>query len=260
MALSLEAQDIIRVAKGLFEDPNGNTTNKVTYVVEFEDTRNHASSRVAQLTFTLKEAMDEDEINERLDNLFPKIAKELENDTAAYVGTKILAKQGFTARHISSSSRRSIVDVKIFSEIADEVGDGVNVGIQPARGRLISRVNLRAALELVMKENMLKIMTSPAAGRGRNTPLRNRTGRFVNTSQVADVVITNPAANRPTMSIYYKYMIYPYQVFDPLHTKSPQKNLASHARNPQRIIGESLARAAKTILGNRYKLNIRQVL
>lgn len=260
MALSIDAQDIIKVAKGLFEDPNGNTTNKVTYIVEFEDTRKDASSRIAQITFTLKKPMDADEIDKRLDNIFPKIAKELENDVAAYAGTKLLAKQGFTAAHIAESSKESIIDVKIFSEIAEGVEDGVAVGVQPARGRLIGRKDLRAALEFLMKENMLKIMTSGLAGKGPGTPLKNRTGRFVNTSQVADVVVSNAVAKRPNLSIYYKYMIYPYQVFDPLHTQSPQKNLASHARNPQRIIGESLAKAAKTILGNRYRLNIRQVL
>lgn len=260
MALSLDAQDIIKVAKGLFEDPDGNTTNKITYIVEFEDTRNNASSRVAQVKFTLKEPMDADEIDERMKTVLPLIAKELENDVAAYVGTKILTKQGYTARHISASSKRSIIDVKIYSDIAEAVEDGVNVGVQPTKGRLLSRKNLRAALEFIMKENMLKIMTSGFAGTGRNSPLKHRTGRFVNTSQVADVVITNPAAKRPNASIYYKYMIYPYQVFDPAHTKSPQKNLASNARNPQKIIGESLARAAKTLLGDRYNISVRQVL
>ncbi|BAV81299.1 hypothetical protein [Vibrio phage VCPH] len=259
MALSLEARDIVNVAKGLFEDPDGNSRNKIDYIVEFEDTRRNHTSRVAQLRFTLKKPIDEDELDKQLENLFPRIAEVLENDAAAYVGTKILANQGFTRRHISASSRRSIVDVAFFDDVSDEVTQGVNVGVQPARGKLLSRLNLKAALELVMKENMLKIMTGPNAGM-RGGPLKNRTGRFINTSQVADAVITNAGAKRPNMSIYYRYMIYPYQVFDPKNTKSPQKNLASYARNPQRIIGESLAKAAKTILGDNYKLTIRQVL
>jgi hypothetical protein len=109
-----------------------------------------------------------------------------------------------------------------------------------------------------MKENMLEVMTGSSAGTGKDSPLKNRTGRFVSSAAVDSIVVPEKP-NRP-MSIYYRYMVYPYQVFDPKHTQSPQKGLASYMRNPQRIIGEALVSAARTLLGRQYKVVIRQVM
>ena len=258
MAFSKGADAIVELAKGLFEDPNGTSTNTVKYVAEFNDSRSSESGSMT-LTYTLKKPISEEELDKDFEKYFSKISGELGNTGADLIASTLLRKQGFTAEDISLSSLKGTLDIAFNEEIADEVGTGVNVGIQPAKGRLTSQRTMRNLLETLMKENMLKEMTSPLAGTGRNSPLRNRTGRFVASSQVDYLTVLNNREGKQTLSLYYKYMIYPYQVFDPVHTLSPDMNLASRARNPQRIIHSALAKAAKTLLGDRYHITIKQV-
>ena len=176
------------------------------------------------------------------------------------IASTLLARQGFSKEDIKLSTKNGVIDVDFNEEISDIADSGVNVGIQPKKGRLVSQLTMRNLLETVMKENMLSAMTAPSAGKGRDTTLRNRTGRFINTTNLDKLTVrNNGAGEKQTLSLYYKYMVYPYQVFDPLHTQSPQMNLASRARNPQRIIHTALAKAAKTLLGDRYTISIRQV-
>lgn len=258
MAFSKGASAIVEIAKGLFEDPDGTDTNTVRYVAEFNDSRSENSAAMV-LTYTLKKPISEEELNSEFDNFFNKISDELGNTGTDLIASALLRRQGFAAEDIKLSSKKGTIDISFDPDIADSALKGANVGVQPAKGRLVSQSTLKNLLETVMKENMLKEMTSGAAGTGRNTPLRNRTGRFVASSRLDYLTILNNKDKRQTLSLYYKYMIYPYQVFDPVHTLSPQMNLASRARNPQRIIHSALAKAAKTILGDRYKVTIKQV-
>jgi hypothetical protein len=49
-------------------------------------------------------------------------------------------------------------------------------------------------------------------------------------------------------------MLHPYSVFDPRFGNT----LATPGRNPQRIIGEALEKAAKDIIHAKYKIVVRQ--
>lgn len=259
MAFSLGGEAIVQLAKGIFEDPDGNSKNTVKYVAEFNDSRDAKSASMV-LTYTLKKPILEEELEQDFSRFFSKISGELGNDGADLIASILLKRQGFTAENISLSSKQGTLDIAFDENIADEVTKGVNVGVQPEKGRLLNQNTLKNLLETVMKENMLKVMTSGSAGTGRTSPLRNRTGRFVASSRVDYLtILNNSGSKKQTLSLYYKYMVYPYQVFDPVHTQSPQMNLASAARNPQKIIHDALAKAAKTLIGDRYTVNIKQV-
>lgn len=256
---------IVQLAKGLFEDPEGKDRNQIRYKVDFKDTRSSNSASM-QITYTLKKPITEEELDADFDRMFKKIAAETGNVGADIIGSVLFSRAGFTKEDIKLSSKQGITTVKFdsTSDIAAEETAGANVGVQLVKGRFVSRGTLRDMLELLMRENMLSTMTKPSAGTGRNTPLRNRTGRFLSSAEVSSVNVINQRVagkvQSQKLSLYYKYMIYPYQVFDPVNTQSPQKNLASRARNPQKIIGDALARAAKTLVGNRYSISIQQVI
>ena len=258
MAFSPQGDLIVGIARGLFEDEGGADKNTVSYKAEFRD--NRSDETVMTLTYKLKKPITEEELNKDFKSLFSRISRELGGSGADVIASTLLARQGFTREDIQLSTQQGVIDVAFNDEISDEAENGVNVGIQPKKGRLVSQLTMRNLLETVMKENMLAAMTVPSAGTGRNSILRNRTGRFITSSNVdALTVINNGTGNKQTLSLYYKYMVYPYQVFDPVHTQSPQMGLASRARNPQRIIHTALAKAAKTLLGDRYYISIRQV-
>ncbi|CAM0079136.1 tail completion or Neck1 protein [Vibrio phage D51] len=259
MAFSAQGDLIVELAKGLFEDPDAEGKNTIQYKAEFRDNRSDAT--LMTLTYKLKKPITEEELDKDFATFFDKISKELGGKGSDVIASTLLTRQGFTKKDIQLSTQQGVMDVSFNEDIEEESSTGVNVGIQPKKGRLVSQLTMRNLLETVMKENMLAAMTSPSAGKGRDTILRNRTGRFVNTTNLDKLTVRNNGKNKKqTLSLYYKYMIYPYQVFDPLHTQSPQMNLASRARNPQRIIHTALAKAAKTLLGDRYTISIQQVL
>lgn len=75
--------------------------------------------------------------------------------------------------------------------------------------------------------------------------LRYQTGRFKNSFEIT-------SADRDT--IVYKYLFYPYEVFDPAVSSRP--DLASQGRNPRRYIEDNLRLAAQAI--TRRTFNIAQ--
>lgn len=260
MAFSAGAKEIVeQMARGIFEDPGAKGRNQISYTAEFTDTRSNDSALMT-FTYTLKKPISEKELNEDFENYFSQLQSNLGAQGGDALASIILKRQGFTKEDIRLSSEKGILDVAFNEEIENEATPGVNVGVQPERGRLLSQTNLKNLLEQVMKENLMSTMTSPLAGQGRNSPLKNRTGRFISSTHVDYLtVINNSRGDKQTLSLYYKYMIYPYQVFDPVHTKSPDMGLASQARNPQRLIHDALAKAAKTLVGERYHIKISQV-
>ena len=240
----------------LFEETSLGAKNKVTYEVNIADTRD--STTVTSMTFKLNNPITEADLVSASDNLFKKVSSELAANAATLLGSSLIYKHGLSDEVVQKPPKiKGIVDIRLGAP--EDAVTGLTVAARTVKGRLISQNNLQNMLELLMKENMLMEMTTGNAGGGLNTPLRNRTGRFVTSAQVDRISISNePGSKVQSMSIYYRYMIYPYQVFDPHNTKSPQMGLASSARNPQRIIGNALARAARTLLGSNYKLSIRQ--
>ena len=75
--------------------------------------------------------------------------------------------------------------------------------------------------------------------------LENRTGRFANSAEVTNV---SPMPN--SVEIQYTYQKDPYAVFEP-ENGNP---LASHGRDPRRIIGRTIREIAQEIMGTKYGL------
>ena len=75
--------------------------------------------------------------------------------------------------------------------------------------------------------------------------LENRTGRFANSAEVTNV---SPMPN--SVEIQYTYQKDPYAVFEP-ENGNP---LASHGRDPKRIIGRTIREIAQEIMGTKYGL------
>lgn len=118
--------------------------------------------------------------------------------------------------------------------------------LQSNSGKLVSQVNLRALLERLTRYYVVQDMTKPSGG-----GLRYRTGRFAHSVEISGVDASDRTGN---VSIFYKYMLRPYQVFDPRYGNK----MSSNQRNPQRIIGQAVAKAARDIIHSKYKISIQQ--
>lgn len=126
----------------------------------------------------------------------------------------------------------------------------LKAGIQLANGRFVSGTNLRALLKVLTIRNIMKEMTSATT-----SGLKYRTGRFASSIDVFPVSINKATPTK--LSLYYTYMLYPYATFDPAVSRQPWL-LKGGARNPQKLIGESLLKAAKEIIHARYSFDVKQ--
>jgi hypothetical protein len=261
--MSDAALAVLQVAKEAFNTGTSSKNKiKVTYELDFRDPRTDAV--LSTLQFKLSNPISDEKANKIIDEMYPLIASELGNRTAANIGAKLLEKQGIVKKireDIDSSFEASIDtgmgNIGNSNDLLSGVAGAAGL-VRTASGRLSSQMNIKASLELLMKENLLNTMTSPSAGRGINTPLRNRTGRFVNSTEIESVLVPEEPNNN--ISIYYKYMVYPYQVFDPNNTQSPEMGLSSRMRNPQKLIGDAIKGAARTLLNKKYRATIKQVM
>ncbi len=251
--LSDAAQDILKIAEDAFDGDKAGPKTKVTYEMDFRDPR--SGDVISTLQFKLGKPISEDKADKIINEMFPLISNVLEDRVAATVAANLMVQQGIVKRlreDVDSTFEATFID-----EPTDVAAAGATGAVRNAAGRFTSQVNLKASLELLMKENMLRTMTSPVAGSGPGSPLKYRTGRLLSSAEVATVTV--PEDTSGTLSIYYRYMVYPYQVFDPKNTRSPDTGLASYMRNPQKLIGDALQGAARKLLSKRYKVIIRQV-
>lgn len=130
-----------------------------------------------------------------------------------------------------------------------EAGD-LKTGIQLANGRFVSGTNLRALLKILTIKNVTEEMSS-----AHTTGLRFRTGRLASSVDVFPVAINKATPTK--LSLYYTYMLYPYATFDPAVSSQPWL-LKGGARNPQKLIGEALLKAAREIIHARYSFDVKQ--
>lgn len=250
----------LALTRALYEDEGGKKRGKVQYEVLVGDTRDDTT--FVTLRFESKVPINEGELERSVARSLEKMTSELAADAATQIGNDMLEQYGFTIAGPGQDvlKKRTTGSVNVSYDDTDGLEDGISAGIQTARGKLISQKNLQFLLNLLMKEYMLKEMTSPRAGTGRNSPLRNRTGRFVTSAEVTNVRLSNlpSAGGKQKLSLYYNYMIYPYQVFDP--ARSSRQDMASQARNPVRIIGEALAKAARDLVREQaYRIEVRKL-
>jgi hypothetical protein len=104
-----------------------------------------------------------------------------------------------------------------------------------------SPLHLQAMLEALLPQVVASKM-------GTGGALRYQTGRFANSVEPTQVMV----GPRGGVHVDYTYMKYPYQTFEPGFKQG------STARDPRKIIGESVREIAQSIIGNKF-LKVRRV-
>ena len=144
-------------------------------------------------------------------------------------------------------------DVEIVKKAQGDVAPGGLLPIRLINGRLISAFTLKNLLTIRMREIAKSKM-------GKNGRLIYRTGRLIRNSFVEPQIVNN----NNTISLEFRYMFAPYEVFDPnadvvTDGGGMKARLASNARSPRRLFTESLMQAAKEVLYRAYNIKISQV-
>lgn len=218
---------------------------KVEYSVVTGDRRKYASEHtVSEVTFSVSQGALNAPVAVSAMN---KIAEYLDIDDIGAVDN-ILASFGFgkepkTKREAGTTEIKYTYDPEV---VGSKYRSGrTDIGIQTTSGKFTSATNLRSLLQILVKKYILEDMTRDSA------PLKYRTGRFANTVELKNPALSPKATQ---VSLFYTYMLHPYSVFDPRFGNK----LASRGRNPQRIIGEALEKAARDIIHAKYHVVIRQ--
>ncbi len=248
MAVSQFLQNLIReeLDDGQKRDER-RSKNTVTYSLLTDDKR--SDTNVATLSFKLSKPVPQAELEQR--SVLQHVAEGLDTSQLGIVDA-MLSRTGLRGR-VGRRRTRGKVNVRLGVENDRDLESGA---INSASGRFISNTNLRSLLEIVAKNYVIADMRKPTAA------LKYRTGRFANSLSVVRAGIDNTDRGRkPELSIFYTYMTYPYAVFDPMRSSRPA--LANRpvpgARNPQNILGNALAKAARDIIHSRYRITIREV-
>jgi hypothetical protein len=112
--------------------------------------------------------------------------------------------------------------------------------LRTTRGRFFSLANLQVLLNKqlhdAIKDNM---------GKGDSKSLLNyRTGRFANTVYISRLTRTRDS----TIEVFYKYMKYPYQTFEPGFKQGTPRS-----RDPRTLISKSIRDIAIKVVSERMK-------
>lgn len=110
-------------------------------------------------------------------------------------------------------------------------------GLRDRSGKAMSALNLTRLLNLVLYKYAQQLMGS--GGR-----LVNRTGRLAHSGVVTQ--ITQPTTG--SVSIFFKYMTYPYEIFE------PEGRMGSSSRSPSNLFKEATTNALEDILSPSTRL------
>lgn len=240
-------QKIIR--KELDDRSKRGDKRKVVYEVTTKDTR--LDPTVSTISFRFNKPIPEADAKERGTHVLKSIADSLDTQQLGIVNA-ILAQYGLI-KSVGKKRTRGSVQV----HFGDYLEEGRAIGINTVKGKLISELNLRSLLEIAAKDYLIRDMKAASA------PLKYRTGRFANSLDIRSVRIQDADTGRkPNLSIFYSYMTYPYATFDPMKSTRPAmyERPSYGARNPQKLIGEAIAKAARDIIHSRYRINVREAM
>lgn len=174
--------------------------------------------------------------------------------------SKFVRRDIDNAKHLDAETATSIAgDNFIDLVLTGSLNEDINIvkevegprsgGLLPLRlinGRLVSAFTLQNLLTVKMRAIATKKM-------GTGGRLVYRTGRLINSSSVEPQIV-NIGNN---VSLQFRYMFSPYEVFDP--SVSTYNGLSSANRNPRRLFTESLKEAAKEVLFRGYNITVAQV-
>lgn len=107
--------------------------------------------------------------------------------------------------------------------------------------QLVSLANLRAILDL----RLAKTITENMGDGDSKSILNYRSGRFANTVQVNNILMRRDGA----IEIFYAYMKYPYQTFEPGF-----KQGTVNSRDPRKLISKSIMDIAASLVGNNLRI------
>lgn len=221
----------------------------INYEVSTKDSR--AGSELATISFKLSKPLPEAEAASRGKHILSKVAASLDARQLGVVDA-LLAQYGLGPK---VGKKKTVGTVQV--RLGDHLEEGRSVGINTVKGKLISATNIKSLLEIAAKNYLIADMQKA------NAPLKYRTGRFANSLDVSSVRLQdNSIGETPHLSIFYTYMTYPYATFDPMKSTRPAMYTRPSygARNPQLLMGNALAKAARDIIHTRYRIDVRQAL
>lgn len=250
MSLSTFASQVILKALEESGQVSVDSKNVVTFKATLGDTRREQS--ISEFVFTFKKPVTQDYIEQHTSRIFDILNDNLDASTIGLIDN-VLAKANLI-KYIGKTAAygRVAVDTPGFEDDSESLGDGTFTNsIRTKSGRFMSLANFKSVLEVLMKKNMMDIMT------GGGPELQNRTGRFIVTSNIGSILLTNSSVGikKYNLDIKFGYKESPYSVFDPATSGSP---LANNSRNPRNIIGEALYTALSDLL-NLELFNLRVV-
>ncbi|AJF40903.1 tail completion or Neck1 protein [Vibrio phage phi 3] len=242
------------VSEALSDDKLGVANNRVKYTITTKDSR--VDSTVATVTMDLKNPVPESVLSGKVRRMLAPLAESLMAENLGVID-QILEEMGIPRSRVGRKQTTGDVTISLGDSVESleeskvlKVGPGTRIGIG----------NLRGTLELLAKNYLIKQMKK------ENAPLKFRTGRFANSLQVtsmteeADDIPRANKRSKPRLSIFYTYMTYPYATFDPLVSTRPEMHSRPWpgARNPQVHIGEAIAKAARDLFYNGYRVEVKQ--
>ena len=218
---------------------------EVPYTYSIVLASNREEKTGTAITFAFKKPIDMSATT--ADSIASSVLGVLDTENLEYVDS-ILNQLRLTKKPLSGRKTGNGT-IKIGASAVADAGD-FRAGIQLVNGRFTSATDLRALLKLLTIKYVMEEMRSPST-RG----LRYRTGRFASSVDLFPIAMRKDSPTR--LSLFYTYMLYPYATFDPLVSTQPWL-LKGGDRNPQKLIGEALLKAAKEVVHARYSFDIRQ--
>lgn len=227
--------------------------NTVVYTVETSLTDTTRDATVASVSFKFTKPITDDLLDIRMSSILSAVSSslDLEGDTAIFAGLL----ENIVGKKRSIGKKRSTGRVEVNFGDPTDVEDGFAGPVTGMAGKFVSNQNMKSVLELVAKEYLIKDMKKAGA------PLKYRTGRFANSLKIKDVIVNaQEGSKNPDLNVTYNYMVNPYSVFNPAVSTYRGLSLRpfAGARNPQRLIGEAIAKAARDLIHSRYRIKVNQ--
>lgn len=231
-----------------------NNKNTVVYTVATGLQDPARDGTIAQLSFRFSKPVSEDLLNVKSAAILKAVSSSL--NLQGDLGALEAMIQQAAGKRTTVGRKRSTGRVQVnFGDPIDSQ-EGYGGAVTGASGRFVSNNNMKVILEMVAKEYLIKDMKKAGA------PLKYRTGRFANSLKIKDVILADAKSEKstPQLNVTYKYMTRPYSVFNPAVSTYRRLSLRPFpgARNPQKLIGEAIAKAARDLIHSRYKISVNQ--
>lgn len=233
---------------------SGFKRDKIDYVVETGLKDPTRDGRVAKLSFRFSKPVSLD----YLEGVTPKIFELIQNnynieqeiDNLAIAFARILGIGSMS----KIGKKRTIGSVNVsLGDPQDDDPDAASGVVRGHSGMFVSNSNMMSMLEILSKMYLTQDMKKASA------PLKWRTGRFANSIEVKSLQLRTEGKNIEAV-ISYNYMTRPYSVFNPAISSYRKLSLRpfAGARNPQKLIGEALAKAARDLIHSKYKIKVQE--